>query len=401
VTLHRSALPTTRRRVATVLAVTTLALAAACGGDAGGEAATTTTSTVQETTTTTTSAPIYPDHASDQYAGTENWICHPDVEGPCDDVGTTVVAPDGSRTAQDLAPAQEPSFDCFYVYPTTSTDEGPNSDLDVDESEIDTVRAQAARFSSVCRVFAPAYRQITIPALFSGAATEETRATAYGDVVDAWRSYVTDHNDGRSVVVIGHSQGAGHLRRLIEDEIAPTEEVRSLVASALLLGSGVPAEGFEGMPPCTSADDSGCVVSWAAYPADAPPVEGALFGRDRASGAPALCVDPAAMMGRESEAVDAVLPARATLVGGIEGYEDIETPFVALPESVRLSCAEADGFSYLAVEVAAGPDDVRVLDPLVEQRLGPTWGLHLLDGQLAQDLVIELVARQADAHADR
>jgi hypothetical protein len=36
---------------------------------------------------------------------------------------------------------------------------------------------------------------------------------------------------------------------------------------------------------------------------------------------------------------------------------------------------------------------------MLEQRLGPTWGLHLYDANLAQDDLIALVARQADAHA--
>jgi hypothetical protein len=151
---------------------------------------------------------LYADHVSEQYAGTENWICHPDLAtDECRDLATTVIAPDGAQTVDELAPADAPGFDCFYVYPTTSADPDPNSDLAFDQSETETVRAQVARYASVCRVFAPVYRSITLGAIISAGA--EARDVAYGDVVDAWRSYVVDHNAGRGVVLIGHSLG-GH-----------------------------------------------------------------------------------------------------------------------------------------------------------------------------------------------
>lgn len=341
---------------------------------------------------------LYPDHVSEQYAGTGNWICHPDLpDDECRDLRTTVIAPDGSRTVEEAEPAADPAFDCFYVYPTTSTDPGPNADLDVDESEIDTVRAQVARYASVCRVFAPAYRQIVLSAI-GGGATGDHWTVAYGDVVDAWRSYVTDHNDGRGVVLIGHSQGASHLSRLLEEEIAPSAAARELLVSAVLLGWPVPVEGIGGIPPCASADEAGCIVSYASFPADQPPAEGTLFGRTRGDEpAPAMCVDPAELVGRAGEPVEAILPTKLSLLGGVQGFQDVETPFVSLPAAVRVSCEEANGYGFLAVALAGAEGDVRPLDGLVEQRLGPTWGLHLLDANLGQDELIELVARQAAA----
>lgn len=150
------------------------------------------------------------------------------------------------------ARADEAGFDCFCVYPTTSADPTPVADLDVDASERDTVRAQVGRYASAWRVFAPAYRQVTLGAL-GGGATAEDRELGRGDVVDAWKTYVVEENDGRGVVLIGHSQGAGVLRRLITEEIDGTPELRSLLVSALLLGSAMPSDGFPEVPPCASA----------------------------------------------------------------------------------------------------------------------------------------------------
>ena len=375
-----------------------LLLVAACGDDGGGDAAEPADTTTAEPTTTTAApaAELYPDHVGELYAGTDNWICHPDLAtSPCDDIRTTVVAADGTMTVDELAPADDPAFDCFYVYPTTSQDATLNSDLSVDASEIDTVIAQVARYRSVCRVFAPAYRSITLAALGGGLTGDraEARAIAYGDVVDAWRTYADEMNDGRGVVLLGHSQGAGHLGRLVDEEIGPDPAALERVVTAILLGTSV--DELTGMEPCTSADEAGCVISFSSYPADHPPVDGAFFGRTETG--PAMCVDPVALAGG-NELADAVLPARPTLLGLVDGLAQVETPFIALPGALTAACLEAGGYGFLGVG-RTGTEDVRPLDGLLVERLGSTWGLHLLDGNLAQDDLIEVVTRQAEAWA--
>ena len=348
-------------------------------------------------------APSYEDHVPQQYAGTSGWICHPALaDDPCRDLATTVIEPDGERRVEETAPTEDPRFDCFYVYPTTSADPGPVSDLTVDESELATVRAQVARYATACRVFAPAYRQITLTGLGGGAGQAE-RDQAFADVADAWRTYVVEENDGRGVVLLGHSQGAGHLRRLLAEELDDDAALRSLLVSAVLLGTTVAVpEGelvggdLQEIPACTSAEDVGCVISYSSYPADAPPAPGAIFGRAD-DGQQALCVDPAQLAGVDGP-VGAVVPARPGLLGGIPGVEDVGTPFVSLPASIVTRCENREGYSYLSVALA-GTEDPRPVAGLVRQGLGPTWGLHLLDANLAQDVLIEIVSRQAEAHA--
>ena len=346
----------------------------------------------------------YEGHEPTQYAGTTSWICHPELaDDECRDLDTTVLRPDGTREVQAVEPATDPSFDCFYVYPTTSSDPGVNSDLEVDASEIDTVRAQVARYASVCRVFAPAYRQITLGGL-GGGATPQARELAYGDVLDAWKTYVQEVNDGRGVVLVGHSQGASLLRRLLTEEVEPEEGLRSLLVSAVLLGTSVPepqpggpGDAPASIPACGDGVESGCVLSFSSYPAAAPPADGALFGRVREEGQRALCVDPVALAGDDGMA-DAVLPVKASLLGGTGAFEDLTTPFVSLPGALRTTCTTTGAYTYLAVE-QADPADPRPVGGMLEQRLGATWGLHLYDANLAQDDLIALVARQADAHA--
>ena len=101
------------------------------------------------------------------YKDDASWLCRPGRTGDaCDvDLTTTVVAADGSMTVEKFAADPKAPIDCFYVYPTVSTDATPNSDMSQDAAEKNVVLQQFARFASKCRVFAPMYRQITLRGL--------------------------------------------------------------------------------------------------------------------------------------------------------------------------------------------------------------------------------------------
>src|SRR5690606_30613672 len=94
---------------------------------------------------------------------------------------------------------------------------------------------QAARLASECRVFAPVYRQATLTALIGrigGTGGAEGEGDPYADVLDSFRTYMATDNDGRGVVLIGHSQGASLLTKLIAEEIDPNDDVREILVGA-------------------------------------------------------------------------------------------------------------------------------------------------------------------------
>jgi hypothetical protein len=114
------------------------------------------------------------------------------------DLTTTIVASNGTFARETWRPTHAP-IDCFYVYPTVSTDPTPNSDMNPDAAELNVIRQQFARFGSLCRLYAPMYRQITLaglrPLLASGAApTAFEHGLQYDDVRDAWNDYLEHDN---------------------------------------------------------------------------------------------------------------------------------------------------------------------------------------------------------------
>ena len=171
------------------------------------------------------------------YSRAETWLCRPGRQDACAaDLTTTVVASNGKLTEEKWKANPKAPIDCFYVYPTVSNDQTPNSDMDAGPEERSVVQHQFARFGSQCRPYAPLYRQVTLTALratLSGRPMKSDRALAYNDVLDAWKYYLEHDNQGRGVVLIGHSQGSGVLIQLIKNEIdgKPVQDRADLINS--------------------------------------------------------------------------------------------------------------------------------------------------------------------------
>jgi hypothetical protein len=97
---------------------------------------------------------------------------------------------------------------------------------------------------------------------------------AYGDVLAAWRDYLAHWNRGRGVVLVGHSQGAFMLERLLRDRYG---SIKHLLVSALLLGGDVAVGGdecFAGVPACRALGQTGCIVAYSTWGRTPPPDAG-------------------------------------------------------------------------------------------------------------------------------
>src|SRR5262245_26402216 len=71
------------------------------------------------------------------YGDASSWLCRPDRHDACDiDMATTIIAADGKFTRETWEANPNAPIDCFYVYPTVSTDPTPNSDMTADPAEL-------------------------------------------------------------------------------------------------------------------------------------------------------------------------------------------------------------------------------------------------------------------------
>jgi hypothetical protein len=174
--------------------------------------------------------------------------------------------------------------------------------------------------------------------------------------------------------------------------------VRKLLVSAMLLGGNVTVPvgktvggSFKHVPMCTAASQTGCVVAYSSF-AQQPP-KGALFGNG-GDGKHVVCTNPAALGGGKATLHDA-FPVGASLLGGLADVKDsVKTPWVSYPGLFSGECTTVGNSTWLQVDEVRAPGDTR---PELKESLGPTWGLHLYDVNVAMGDLVSLARAQAAA----
>lgn len=382
-------------------------LVAACS--AGTSVGTGTTTTTTTTTTGSTTVSTTPGGESRQDAAGTVWLCRPGLaDDPCHgNLDATAVMADGSTVSEPSNPPPSPGVDCFYVYPTVSRQKTDNANLVVQRTEIDAAVAQAARFSQVCRVWAPMYRQRTEASLTKGLGNDPTAdATAYASVLAAWKDYLTHDNDGRPIVFIGHSQGAAMLIRLLKSQIDPNPTLRKRMVSAIILGGNVQVPtgqevggSFQNIPACQSVHQTGCVIAYSSYLEQPPrtslfarPGQGVSLQSDQTAttGQQVLCTNPADLAGG-SGPLDPFFVSSSSVTPGVS----VPTPWVEYPDLYTAQCESSGGATWLQVTDIGSSTDTR---PRVTETLGPQWGLHLDDVNLALGNLVAIVNQETAAY---
>jgi hypothetical protein len=354
------------------------------------------------------------------YADGKTWLCRPGRQDACAiDHTTTVVAADGKLAKETWAADPNAPIDCFYVYPTISTDPTPNSDMNADPAETNVIKQQFARFASKCKPYAPLYRQVTLVGLrrmlAPGAAVTLDQGLQYDDVKDAWNYYLKNDNKGRGVVLVAHSQGSFILNRLIHDEI-DGKPIQSKLVSAILLGTTIAVPkgkdvggSFNSVPLCHSATQTGCVITFASFRSTIPPPANTLFGRVPDANMVAACTNPAALAGGSGELhayldrTGKTITSNVTPKPWVAPEQPIDTPWVSVPKLLTAKCtANENASGYLEVTVHGDPADPRVDDITGDIGAPPNvlanWGLHLIDVNLTMGNLLDIVGQQTKAY---
>jgi pimeloyl-ACP methyl ester carboxylesterase len=345
------------------------------------------------------------------------WLCRPGLaHNPCvTSLQTGSFTPTGTL-ASTVTPQANPDapVDCFYVYPTVSAETSVLSDLKIQAPERDVALYQAAYYQSVCRVYAPMYHQVTLTAAADPfAVTPAYAAEQYDSVLDAWRYYLAHYNHGRPFVLIGHSQGAFVLRKLIAGQIDPNPTLRKRLLSAVLFGGAVVVKtgslvggSFKNIPGCTSTTQLGCVVSYSSYPGPPPP--GAVFGDTTWSATDArgavppgdsiLCTNPASL-GGGAGTLESVFPVSFPAGNGVL-IPSAEVPGRAgatawfdYDDSYSAQCTQSGASNFLEVTPLSNAPALTSTGALA-----PLWGLHPLDANLALGNIVSLIASETTAY---
>lgn len=383
------------------------------------------------------------------YRKLDLWGCNPEKSTDlCQRSFTASIAvtTNSAMFTRIIQPALDAAYDCFYIYPTVDFHAGAATNHtnldDVLLPEL-TITAQAAPFAEVCRVFAPFYRQATIGS-YGQQTTEAVQVfkNAFADVANAFETYLRLWNQGRPLVVMGHSQGAQHATYLLhyyfDGNTAATDitgsthssELRQRLIVALPIGFRLfaPAGQLLGgslshIPACSTANQTGCLIHFRSYPEgyDHFDNSGSLFVDDQlaaqgylhrafADGDQILCVNPATMPvenpadfsdqhGHALAAGDVRLLASAQFLGATASSAGERQHYQGYYSATcRLHRNNIDNFLAIATrkciaDETCGEDPIPVDGNIANGALG----LHLWDFSLTAGDLLTQVQQRAQA----
>lgn len=193
----------------------------------------------------------------------------------------------------------------FYIHPTTYLDRDRwNAPLDSGGATEDRsrlfVQSQASAFNGAGFIWAPRYRQAAYGAfLLRSEDAQMALHLAYSDVSRAFDEFLREVPESTPIILAGHSQGALHLMRLIEER---KDTLKGRLAAAYVVGwpisttTDLPVLGF---PACRAPEQTGCILSWMSFSEPANP--GLILGEWSKTRSPSggerrrrdiLCVNP-------------------------------------------------------------------------------------------------------------
>jgi Protein of unknown function (DUF3089) len=198
---------------------------------------------------------------SPDYSDLNYWAAHPWKRDPSDSI---------SRPLRNEP--RDTVADVFFLHPTTYTKRISSNNAAIDDdylnakTDYSSILYQASVFNQQCRIFSPRYRQASIKVFFEKdeEANEKAFDIAYADIKKAFEYYLQHWNNGRPIIIAGHSQGSKFARQLLKDYFENKPLYRQLVV-AYITGWSVPKEYFTTLKMCADSLQTGCICSWRTF----------------------------------------------------------------------------------------------------------------------------------------
>jgi len=169
----------------------------------------------------------------------------------------------------EFSEIQSNSVDVFYVYPTFLLDDKdhrwnyPINDSIHREKVLGTaVPLQASAWCSAGNLYVPFYQQAHIRSYYAlDSGGYEALMLAYKDICAAFDHYLAHFNNGKGIILAGHSQGSTHLSMLLRDYFDGKELQKKLIA-AYIPGIGIDTTMYSTISLMTKKDEIGGYVTW-------------------------------------------------------------------------------------------------------------------------------------------
>ena len=164
--------------------------------------------------------------------------------------------------------------DVFFIYPTLySSEEEGSWNADIYDSKTrnivlsSSVKYQSSAWYAVGNLYVPYYRQAHLRIFnheFWENGGQQAYELAYNDVKQAFLIFLKKYNNNRPLIIAGHSQGAGHAKRLLKEFFDGKTLQKQLIA-AYLIGTKVVADEFSYIKHMTHETETGGFVTWNTY----------------------------------------------------------------------------------------------------------------------------------------
>ena len=163
--------------------------------------------------------------------------------------------------------------DVFFIYPTLFSDKkDPRYNANVFEEAIRqevidlSVNNQASAFAAAGQLYVPYYRQVHIRVFDTKlrSLVGNSWEVAYEDVKRAFEYYLEHYNQGRPIIIAGHSQGSMHGSRLVK-EFFDGKPLKAKLIAAYLPGAGIEQDFYQQLELLEKPNAVGGFVSWNTY----------------------------------------------------------------------------------------------------------------------------------------